>query len=98
MNVRNARLALVPWLALFAACSGDRVSENVGRVEEALTSNDRILGYEGTISGAAGSDWRPVAGTAALSTTHSEGSHSIALGGNQTRPRSALRDARRRPG
>src|SRR5690348_2804263 len=83
MHVRTARLALVPWLVLFAACSGDRVSENVGTVEEALTSNDRILGFEGTISGAAGSDWRPFVGTATSSTTHSEGSHSIALGGNQ---------------
>jgi len=83
MNVRSVRLALVPWLALFAACSGDRVSENLGRVEEALSSNDRILGFEGTISGAAGSDWRPVVGTATSSTSHSEGSHSIALGGNQ---------------
>jgi hypothetical protein len=83
MNVRTARLALVPWFVLFAACSGDRVSENLGRVEEALTSNDRILGFEGTISGAAGSDWRPVVGTATSNTTHSEGSHSIALGGNQ---------------
>jgi hypothetical protein len=83
MNVRSARLALVPWFVLFAACSGDRVSENLGRVEEALTSNDRILGFEGTISGTAGSDWLPVVGTATSSTTHSEGSHSIALGGNQ---------------
>ena len=83
MNVRSARLALVPWFVLFAACSGDRVSENLGRVEEALTSNDRILGFEGTISGAAGSDWRPVVGTATSSTTHSDGSHSMALGGNQ---------------
>ena len=48
MKVRSARLALVPWLMLFAACSGDRVSENLGNVEEALTSNDRILGFEGT--------------------------------------------------
>jgi hypothetical protein len=83
MNVRSARLALVPWLVLFAACSGDRVSVNMGRVDEALTSNDRILGFEGTISGAAGSDWRPVVGTASSNATHSEGSHSIALGGNQ---------------
>jgi RHS repeat-associated protein len=82
MNIRSARLALVPWFVFFAACSGDRVHEDIGIVEEALTANDRILGFEGTIGGAAGSDWRPVVGTATASTTHSEGAHSIALGGN----------------
>ena len=82
MNVRPTRLALVPWLVLFAACSGDRVNEDLGIVQEALTTTERILGFEGTISGAAGSDWRPVTGTATSSTTHSEGAKAISLGGN----------------
>jgi RHS repeat-associated protein len=82
MNARAARLALVPWFVFFAACSGDRVREDVGIVEEALTTNDRILGFEGSIGGAAGSDWRPVVGTATSSTTHSEGTRSISLGSN----------------
>src|SRR6185369_6405606 len=43
---------------------------------------DRILTFEGSIGGATGSDWRPVTGTATSSTIHSEGAHSIALGGN----------------
>src|SRR6185369_10069945 len=43
---------------------------------------DRILTFEGSIGGATGSDWRPVTGTATSSTTHSEGAHSIALGGS----------------
>jgi len=82
MNVRTTRLALVPWLVLFAACSGDRVNEELGFVQEALTTTERILGFEGTISGAAGSDWRPVTGTASSTTTHSEGTRAISLGSN----------------
>jgi len=82
MAFRVSRVALVPgFVIMAAACSGDRVSESVGQAFEALSTNDRILDFEGSVGGSTG-DWHATTGTATSSTLHSSGSKSISLGSN----------------
>jgi RHS repeat-associated protein len=81
MNFRTVRFALGTWLVGVVACSGDRTTEDVSQTLQALSSNDRILGFEGSVGGA-GADWTATTGTATSNTAHTEGTHSMALGGN----------------
>src|SRR5687768_13652938 len=68
------------FLGLFVACGGDQQpDEELARRAEAITGNDRILGFEGSFGGANG-DWRAVSGTVSTSATAFEGTKAISVG------------------
>ncbi len=76
------RLSVPAILATIAACSsGDNPSELLGTTQEALTTSERILSFEGNIGGSSG-DWQATAGAAVRSTLHSDQAYSISLSGN----------------
>ena len=78
---RSARKPI--WLmffGLFVACGGDQPpDEEVSRRAEAITANERILGFEGSFGGATG-DWLAVSGTVSTSATAFEGTKALSVG------------------
>jgi hypothetical protein len=88
MAVAWIRRFFIGILVLVGAC-GDQQSTpsrgeaTVGVQVEALTATQqRVLGFEGTIGGASG-DWRALSGTATSNSTRVEGAKSLALSASQ---------------
>lgn len=96
------RQLFVGVLVLVGACGDERRApseteqeESVGVQRLSLTATQtRILGFEGTIG--TNGDWRPVTGTAASSTVHSEGTRSLSLSGGTSPSARSVTDQRRR--
>jgi len=83
MASRALRLGFPSLLAIIAACSGDRTEEQLGVSLEALSTNGRILSFEGGIGGSGtGLDWKAAVGTATSSTTANHLTKAMALGAN----------------
>src|SRR5687768_16708907 len=78
---RSARtLMWLIFLGLFVACGDDQPpDEDVAQRAEAITGNDRILGFEGSFGGATG-DWRAVNRTVSASATAFEGTRALSVG------------------
>jgi RHS repeat-associated protein len=76
MRIKLALLVLAAFVCSVASCSDPpRESESVGSSTAALTSNERILGFESV------SDWSATTGTLAASTRVVEGAQSLAVSG-----------------
>jgi hypothetical protein len=77
---RGIRALVVSLLVVFAACNSEEKGESVDALQQGLSDNDRILGFE------AASDWSVPVGTLSSSDTRVEGEHSLAVAntGSQT--------------
>jgi hypothetical protein len=82
---RSAAVGAISVLFCAAAfsCSGDTRNEQLATLQAALTSNERILTYEGQIGGAGADSTASAGTTATASSTSFEGAQALALSGSQ---------------